>query len=83
MWQPFQALCQVLRGRVEGEQADTAVRRVEQAPGTFVDGLANLQGGVARRGHQGLANAAIALPGQGRAEQQHAQHDGQRHQPLQ
>ncbi len=80
--QAFQALRRGLRGWVVGEQADTALHRVDQAPGAFVDGLANLLGRITRCGHQGLTNAVITLPGQGGAEQQHAQHDGECHQPL-
>ena len=72
-----------MRSRVVGKQADAALHRVDQAPGALVDSLAHLLGCIAGGGHQGLADTAIALPGQRGTQQQHAQHDGQRHQPLQ
>jgi len=81
--QPLQALVLVDGNRVEGQQADAALHRVDQAPGTFVDGLANLLRGIAGSGHQGLTDTVIALPGQAGAEQQHTQHDGHCYQQLQ
>ncbi|MND90649.1 hypothetical protein D3C80_827390 [compost metagenome] len=80
---PLQALRQVAGSRVEGQQPDTALRRIDQATGAFVNRLAQLLGGIASGRHQRLLYPAIALPGQADAEQQHAQHDRQRHQPLQ
>ncbi|MCY1436855.1 hypothetical protein D9M71_529930 [compost metagenome] len=83
LWQPIQALCLGVHSRVVGKQANAALRRLDQAPGALVDRLGNLLGGIASSSHKGLANTAVPLPGQGSAEQQHAQRDGQRHQPLQ